>query len=92
VNNSETRKRLEEKASPRFTTEGFAECVEFDILGGGEWCGSVSITDYGAGTRHIYRLDFFNRVIKRSTSLDSVVESANTILDGFHKAGFEVVA
>ena len=92
MTNSEARKRVEESSTTRFSTFGFCEVAELEVFNDAGWIGSVKISDNGFGTKHNYIISVFERPMKETRSLERAIDTANTILDGFHKAGFEVVA
>ena len=51
----------------------------------------IVITDVGTGTSHRYRVDCADRELLTTDVLNHACDAANNIVDGFFRAGFEVV-
>ena len=52
---------------------------------------AISIMDVGTGTSHIYRVAGAGRIFLTTDVLNHACDAANNIVDGFFRAGFEVV-
>jgi hypothetical protein len=51
----------------------------------------ISIFDVGTGTSHRYRVSGGGRILLTTDVLNHACDAANNIVDGFFRAGFEVV-
>ena len=51
----------------------------------------ISIMDVGTGTSHRYRVSGAGRILLTTDVLNHACDVANNIVDGFFRAGFEVV-
>ena len=52
---------------------------------------SISITDVGTGTSHHYEVTVGPYILLTTDVLNHACDAANNIVDGFFRAGFEVV-
>lgn len=75
-----------------FKAEEFCEEQSFGIYGELGWVDTIRLTDAGKDAGHLYVMSSSTVKYLATDSLPYAIDTANTILEGFHKAGFEVVA
>ena len=74
-----------------FNPTTFCECDEVQIHNEKGFVLSIAIFDAGTVTSHRYRVAVGIRIVLGTDVLDHACDAANNIVDGFFRAGFEVV-
>ena len=74
-----------------FNPTTFCEYDEVNLYDGERFVLGVSITDVGTETSHRYQVSGAVRIFLTTDVLNHACNAANNIVDGFFRAGFEVV-
>ena len=74
-----------------FNPTTFDKYDEVEVYDGERFALCIIIVDVGTGTSHIYRVAGAGRILLETDVLDHACDAANNIVDGFFRAGFEVV-
>ena len=74
-----------------FNPNTFCEYDEVDLYNEDGFVLVISITDVGTETIYRYEVAGVDRVVLATDVLNHACDAANNIVDGFLRAGFEVV-
>ncbi len=74
-----------------FNPTTFDKYDEVELHDGGGFVLGISIFDVGTETGHRYRVAGAGRILLETDVLNHACDAANNIVDGFFRAGFEVV-
>lgn len=74
-----------------FNPTTFCECDDVELHYEGRFVLGIGILGVGMGTNHRYRVSTGDRILLTTDALNHACDVANNIVDGFFRAGFEVV-